>query len=366
MKALETTTLALVSFLVGCAPPDDLDARTGAPLIYGSDDREEYFEVERGDLRATMASSVVALVPRSATHVPGRRFPDGEPSFGEAAQLCEAEPFFDQPASAFCSGVLLDWDLVLTAGHCVRLFAPRDISVVFNYLYKDAQHLEVRAEDIHDVVEIVAERLDGEQAEPLLDFAWVRLAAPVHPPKRPAAVYLANPLLTVDELIIAIGTGGGVPLKADAGGRVRDPRGTVLDYFVADTDSSEGQSGGAAFDDALGLLGILARGGLDFEITPEGCNVMSDQPDPNAANEQFTYAFRAVEALCRQRPAASSLCRADCGEPCQALPEPVDNSPGGCAVAGPAIHPGSPPLVAVTLLLTSWALARTRRVRQLS
>jgi len=222
----------------------------------------------------------------------------------------------------------------LTAGHCVRVLAPEDMSVVFNYHYAEPGKLAVREGDVEDVIEIVHEALDPPGIEPRLDYAWIRLAAPARPPKRPVPIYAEPPPSALGDPIVTIGAGGGVPIKLDAGGRVRDLRERWSDYFMADIDTSRGSSGAGAFTPDFVLLGILARGGLDFEQRG-GCNVTRHTTE-EYAEEQITYAHRAVTGLCRTNPHASSLCRTQCGEPCQALALPGLPTSGACSVAAGA------------------------------
>jgi hypothetical protein len=243
--------------------------------------------------------------------------------------LCPGEPFADQPAVAFCTGVLADWDLVLTAGHCVQAYALSDFVVVFGYFYSAPGQLAVQTSDIVEPVDVVGEAIDPQGSDPRLDFAWLRLGRVVSLPRKPAPVYVRPPPLMSDEPIVSIAAGGGIPMKVDADGRVQDPRASSLDYFVAETDTSGGASGGAAFDTSWSLRGVLARGGLDYVTTDAGCRATNYVASGLQAHEQYTYAHRAVEQLCKDQPSASFLCRSDCGNPCQAALGP-NRSQGGC------------------------------------
>jgi hypothetical protein len=282
---------------------------------------------------------MAALVPNGALAPSGDGLSPDDATLGQAAGLCPGERFADQPAAAFCSAVLVDWDLVLTAGHCVRVLGLDGFAVVFGYAYAAPGALSLAgAPDVRRPVEIVSEALDPAGASPRLDYAWLRLDRPVAFPRHPAPVHVRPPALAAGDPILFIGSDSGVPMKVDDGGEVRDPRATASDYFVADTDTSGGASGGGAFDDGLALTGILARGGPDYVTTAAGCQATVQAPDGSSANEQLTYAHRAVEGLCRDRPEASSLCRADCSDTCAALPRAADDG----AAAGCAIAPRSP------------------------
>jgi hypothetical protein len=332
--------------LQACSAPET--SLIDKPIIYGADDRLEAFEVIDAAARTTMERSMVALVPRTLASIEGGGFASGAPSLGAKDDLCPGESFAEEPAAAFCSGVLVDWDLVLTAGHCVRFLAIADFVVVRGYLYDAPDHLSVSSEDdIRAVDRIVSEALDPQGAKPRLDFAWLHLDRPVGWPWQPAPVRVSPLARVVGEKIISVGTSGGVPLKLDAGGRVRDARADSLDYFAADTDTAHGSSGGGAFDRSKSLIGIMARGEADIVQSPDGCNLNVRVTDGASADEEFTYAAAAVSALCDTTP-ASSICRADCGDPCVALPA----STAGCYLAGGA------PRLSHSVLLLAFLAAR--------
>jgi hypothetical protein len=357
LGALLAPIVAAAGMTGGCggwAGAEANDGRT-APLVYGADDRREYFELASPDERTLMSGSMVALVPRTALHESGGRVIIDARTWGEVAGLCADEPFADQPAAAFCSGVLVDWDLVLTAGHCLRVFALQDFVVVFGYAYDSPGHLAMSPGDVATPIEIVSERLDREGDTPLLDYAWVRLAHAVAPSRRPVGIRTAASLAAGDP-IVSIGAVGGVPLKWDAGGRVGDARPGTADYFTATTDTFGGSSGGGAFDATLALLGVMSRGADDFADTDEGCARTVRLPDGSDAAEQFTYAARALEGLCSARPEASTLCRPSCGDPCTALAQPPPGA--GCSLTGQ--HIGDVDRRSALLLVVMCFLRRKR------
>jgi hypothetical protein len=323
-------------------------------IVYGSDDRLDYFALPDPGPERLLAESMVVLVSSAVWKATGGDLARA-PSWADAAGLCPGEPFADQPAAAFCSGVLVDWDLVLTADHCTRAYGVQDFRAVLGYYYAAPGRLAMGPEDDVPVAEILNEELDPAGTEARLDYAWLRLARPVGPPWRPAALYVAPSALQAGDPVISVGAGGGVPLKWDAGGRVQDARTTWSDYFVADSDNSGGSSGGGAFDGAGVLTGVTARGGTDFMTTASGCQTTVRQPDAALATEQFTYAFRAVAGLCDQQPSASSICRADCGPACRALPLPS----AGCSVSTSPPNRGW----SASLLLTAVLFRVRRRAR---
>jgi hypothetical protein len=313
-----TSVLLLVTLGLACdAGSRSLAVRSGA-IVYGEDDRRDYFAVQDAAVRSRLAQSVVAIAPRRAFALANGRFESEVPSYGEKGNLCDGEPFADQPTVAFCSGILVDWDLVLTADHCTRVFTAEEMVVLGGYYYVHDGELAIRPTDVYPVSEIVAEALPSSDSAQL-DFAWLRLSRRAGPPLHPAPIATGPQAAHKGDPLVFMGTPGGTPVKADEGGLVRDARDGIVDYFVADTDTFHGSSGGGAFDRKMTLVGILARGSEDLTATTAGCNASVREADPTRAAEEFTYAHRALEALCAS-PGRSSLCRADCGEPCEALP----------------------------------------------
>lgn len=353
-------TLVLMNVLCGCGPSDGASSTVREPIIYGHDDRREYYELDV-PARSVMARSAVALIANRDLQATEQGFVVKSTTLGASQGLCEGEPFAEQPAPAFCSGVLVDWDLVLVAGHCVRLYALEDLSIVFNYYYESPGVLRLSANDVFRPRAILAEALDGASSKPRLDYAWIQLERSAGPTREPVRVRKRVAPARLDESLLFIGASGGVPIKGDAGGKVRDPRALSLDYFVADTDSGHGASGGGAFDATGALLGILARGGADFDETA-GCRTNRVQ-DEKVAEEQFTYAFQAIAGLCRVgATSVSSICRADCDEPCQAAPRLVPTSDAGCAFATSARSLSSSPSWRLVGLLVALWLSRKRPI----
>ena len=352
-------------FASGCgARAESEPTNTSAgEIVYADDDRIEVFEAPDA-IRARASASVVVLVPRSLVTDTGGRLSTAA-TFGDSQGMCERERFSEQPSAAFCTGVLVDWDLVLTAGHCADLLSLGEIAVVPGYYYADERRLASDTVAPLSVVEVVAKRKDPPTSAVRLDYAWLRLDRPVAPPLAPAPIRRSAAPLGALSPLTAVNAGGGLPLKVDLGGRVRDPRPEALDCFLADTDTLHGASGGAAFDEDLNLVGVMVRGAEDVVWdAEEGCWYSFEHLDGSEASEQYTYTHRALEGLCSRGGGVSSLCRSTCEEPCEALARvghaeaSGDIGPGA---AGCSLAPHRSGAVAAFLPLAMFAVFARRR-----
>jgi len=319
--------LPMFGLAMGCGSSEQVFAgELTAPVVYGSDDRVEVFNHPEADLRRIARESIVALIPTFRIF----REPDGTYAlFAESLQdqqgLCTGELFWNQPTAASCSGVLIDDDLVLTAGHCVDSRMPcNGYAYVFNYHLDDPTHLAViRDEDVYSCDRVVSEgRPLGSDYTP--DFAVVKLDRPVEGAHAPVSVRPATPL-DEQESLAMIGFGSGLPAKIDTGGAVADPRPDQLDYFVANVDAFQGHSGSATFDSKNRLAGILIGGRTPDYVTLEGesCQRVAAHPD-SFAGEVIHNIAPIVGALCDVGWDAEALCspKACEGQPCGSVLPP--------------------------------------------
>ncbi len=291
----------------GCAVVDEpgragegaLDQVSGE-VVYGVDDRTDVHAHPDAVLRARARQSTVALMLASNIDAsdPGNVVFES-PTLQEAQGLCSSERFLADPTAGFCSGTLIDDDLVLTAGHCAR--NPGECSamrIVFNYYRPGPGALQtVTSEDIFSCASVVVnERSNNYRETP--DYAIIRLDRPATPRFTPAPVARAPLPMRTGETVAVIGSGSGIPFKIDAGGTVRDPRGSTLDYFVAGTDTFYGNSGSGVYElDTYSVAGILVRGEVDYRREGQ-CYVVNTCTQDGCRGEDVQYAFRAVEAYC--------------------------------------------------------------------
>ncbi len=294
--------------------------RAEREVVYGQDDRQDVFAHPDNALRELTRASIVALFQPGSLD---QRNPDDvqivSPSLEESQSLCPGQRFAEQPAGSFCSGTLIDDDLVLTAGHCVTSQAAcQNLRLVFNYFMEgDGQLARIGREEVYTCQRLVVQRLDDAH-----DYAILQLDRPVEGGHAAAPVRGPGPVASGDE-VTCVGFPSGLPAKIDAGGSVTDPRAAELDFFRATTDTFGGNSGSGVFNADREVVGILVRGAEDYTFR-NGCFVVNELPEagPTPFGEEISYAFNAVEALCALDWPSDRLCpqggQGDWCDSCQA------------------------------------------------
>ncbi len=245
--------------------------------------------------------------------------------------------------------MLIDRDLLLTAGHCVK--DEEDCSenaFVFDYAYRRAGELEtISASDVYGCRRIVARTFTD--AGP--DYAVIQLD---RVPTGRTPVEIRKDPLRDGESLAVLGFTSGLPMKVDLAATVRA---SMSDYFLLDSDTYEGSSGSAVLDSDNALAGVLVRGGEDYVETAEGCQVSkvySGDRRPSWGWEQASYTSQALEELCEEvgfpserlcgiKPrCGDGFCSFDvadrgCVEDCEDVCTDGDCTKGGGSSGGPLV-----------------------------
>lgn len=287
-------------------------------LIYGTDDRRDFYETEPGLLRDLGQNSVAAKIALS--RIGGLDGDSGTISITannlrQTKELCADERFVNQPAVASCSGTLIANDLILTAGHCMtRQSDCDDYAWVFKYYLEDEASLaSITKEDVFRCEEIIDSSLFFD-SDVSIDHAVVRLQRDATPRFSAVDVRTERTAVSKNTPIAIIGFGLGIPMKFDYGGTIASVRAETLDFFRSNSDAFSGNSGSGVFTEDGTLIGILVAGRGDFTFDSENkCNRLTVIPNTNAFEEN-SYGFRAIDSLCNSTARNEyALCAGRCG-----------------------------------------------------
>ncbi|MCP3139935.1 trypsin-like serine peptidase [Pyxidicoccus xibeiensis] len=309
-KLLGAMLCSLTVAACGPAPePESKGSDTAAPatgtqeqpVVYGTDNRTDVYAHANATLRARAQQSTVALMnPSDFTVNPS----SGAVTFNadtlqSAYNLCSSQRFLSDLTPAFCSGTLIDDDLVLTAGHCITsASACTGTRFVFNFYRNGAGSMQpVTSQDIFSCQSIVV-RQQATVGGRNLDYAIVKLDRAATPRFTPAPIRAGNAALPVGTSVTVIGSGSGIPFKIDDGGSVRDARAATLDYFVSNMDTFGGNSGSGVYENGgYTVAGILVRGETDY-VSSGSCSIVNTCTETGCRGEDITYVRPAVDAYC--------------------------------------------------------------------
>lgn len=321
------------SLAVACAAPDARDvalAQEHAAVIYGTDDRHDVYAESDAGIAALATSTAVALI--SPTQL---RFSDSSVVVRAAPlsawdDYCADTSFLDQPTAARCSGVLIDDDLVLIAGHCLEAVRScRDYAYVFDYAYAVDRALgPIQRQDVFSCRAVAVAESSPPDSATQVDFAIVALDRPVV--GRSPAEIASSTLLKRGDNLTVIGFPSGLPLKIDSGPRVVDPRPESGDFFTLTSDTFAGNSGSGIYS-ANALVGVFAHGTADF-VDEGACRAERVILQTSDSGESATYVSRAIDALCAEGWPSERLCghAPSCGDGVCSVGAPTGETNASC------------------------------------
>ena len=235
--------------------------------IWNDDDRKDIYEIT--DEKVKKNTNCVAAICMKDNLIDNNGFSTLRvKNYGKSFNLCDVEPFYDQPISAgrLATGFLVKEDVIATAGSFVNESKIADFRIIFGYRMVDnsAPVIQMPNNNIYKAVGIINRvynpRSNGS------DWALVKLDRRV---EGQTIARLSEKDIYCHQPVYIIGYPVGLPLKYSGGAIVRDIEDT---FFSADIDVYSGNAGSPVFDsNTHEVIGIVVRGDTqDFRWTGKG------------------------------------------------------------------------------------------------
>lgn len=269
--------------VIGANPWKPAPPPVGPKVIYGTDDRIDLYE-ETDASRREWAASTCALLNFSSM----QQNNDGTFTLRTSAyDVCEQEPFSNQPTAAFCTGFMVGEDIIATAGHCYSTSNLGGVRFVFGFVMDDANTpvTTVSEDQVYQGVEVLGRMLAGNQ-----DYAIIRVDRPIVAPGAVPFKIRREGEISVGAPVGVIGHPAGLPLKLAFGNNTAVRSNDNAGFFVANLDTYGGNSGSPVIDPLTGTIeGILVRGETDF-VNAGGCSISNVVANTGGRGEDVSKA----------------------------------------------------------------------------
>ena len=231
-------------------------------IVYGDDNRVQALN-HPDPVVQELSESVLAQISNSNINSRGEL---SEKTLSERLNLCPGQKFENEISAAECTGFLVDDDLVMTAGHCIRSQSDcESFKWVFDY-HSDSNSVE--PENIFSCESIVARSEDSLTG---VDFSLIKLARKVK--NRKVLKFRLNGSVANNSDVFVLGHPSGIPMKYADDGDVKNNISSV--FFSTNLDTFGGNSGSPVFNKETGIVeGILVRGDEDY-INSGNCRVVN-------------------------------------------------------------------------------------------
>lgn len=231
----------------------------------GYADLKDWYEIRKANIKKNAGSIAAVCLKSNLVETDNGFFVLETKNYGKTFNLCDIEPFRNQPIAAgkICAGFLVKEDIIATAGSFVNENNVTDLRFVFGFNMLDSVSSETTfaRTNIYRGVKIVHGICDQNEG----NFTLVRLDREVA--CWPTAT-LSKKELSCDQPIYVIGHPLGLPLKY-APASVQAVDGT---YFNADLNVYSSSVGSPVFDDETHeVIGIVGQSGhRNFRWTGKG------------------------------------------------------------------------------------------------
>ena len=257
-------------------PAEPIEPSPSDPVQYGQDSRTELYQHPDPQLRE-MANSVAIFVHRKQVQISGSSVRLDGYTLNEMGELgwlvpeeniplCTGELFTTQIAPGFCTGFLIEEDLLVTAGHCVDKVPCEDIGIVFGYQLESENAIAtVSTENVFYCKEILSKESPG-QANDFLDYAVIQLDRRTG---RTGLAYENSDQVEKNEEVAVIGHPSGLPMKIASNAVVLSNE-YDSPFFTTNLDTFGSNSGSPVINlNSYQVAGILVRGTTDYVVSDD-------------------------------------------------------------------------------------------------